>query len=534
MSQTAPQRKRLGTTVLAGIGLVIAGLLTGVLLMLTYVNDRINEVTAQNDVVEPVQLEPAPAVLRPTLPADTMLQTGFADAATLSRTFQSVASRVTPAVVYIRVRIAGGEDERRWFPSFRQQRESVGSGVIISQDGYVVTNHHVIEGAQQIWVTLDDKREYRARVVGADPSTDLAVIQMRDADNLPVVPLGNSEILSVGEWVIAIGNPFRLTSTVTAGIISALGRQVNIIEDRFSIEDFIQTDAAINPGNSGGALVNMAGELIGINTAIATESGSYEGYGFAVPVNLVDRVATDLIAYGEVRRGFLGVNIGPVNADLAESLGLDRIGGVMLERVSPGGSADRAGLERGDVILSINGYAVDAPNELQRTIASFRPGDFLVMKVWRDARIRMFEVELLGSDDPFYRSWMAEMDQPPPPIEDPATEPEAEAEAAFEIQAWGIGIKDLNTRIQERFNATSGVYIAFVRHGSHAYVAGLPRHAVITHINGTPIASVQEALGLLGQAELAGGAVLFRVLREEGRVAFYEAPSLSAANESSE
>ena len=312
MKETAPARKK---TLLTGIGLVLIGLLSGILVMLFVINSG-GFTEDQPRIVERVEFGSPPG------PADYQRQDSFpsgslADAATLSRSFQQVARNVTPAVVFIRVNTESDTSERGWLPRFGPPRQSVGSGVIITESGYIVTNNHVVEGADEIYVTLDDKRQYEARVVGTDKSTDLAVIKAVAARELPAASFGNSDRVAVGEWVIAIGNPFRLTSTVTAGIVSALGRQVSIIEDQFGIEDFIQNRCRDQSGNSGGALVNLDGELIGINTAIATETGSYEGYGFAVPVNLVRRVAEDLIAYGEVKRGYLGVTIQPVNAQQA-------------------------------------------------------------------------------------------------------------------------------------------------------------------------------------------------------------------------
>ena len=306
-------------------------------------------------VVERVELGRQPPRAAAPIP-DSGRTTPVIDVVTLNRLFKHVAGQVTEAVVYIQVESSGRDVPRDWFHNFEEDerggrffrempRQSVGSGVLISDQGHIVTNHHVVDRATTILVTLSDKRQYEARLLGIDRSTDLAVLQIDPAgDHLPVVALGNSDEIQVGEWVLAVGNPFRLTSTVTAGIVSALGRQVNIIDDEFRIEDFIQTDAAINPGNSGGALVNLQGELVGVNTAIATESGSYEGYGFAVPVNLVERVVQDLIVYGEVQRGYLGVTIQGIDAGVARRLGLERIGGVYLERVEQGSAADRGGL----------------------------------------------------------------------------------------------------------------------------------------------------------------------------------------------
>ena len=299
-------RLRKSIHVLIGIGLVLVGLAAGILwVLVTGGNER--ALPGETRVVEPVQLG------RPYTPSDIPVTDSLErlpDIAALNRVFRQVADRVTPSVVYIEVEAPfegdqyhDFDDEPRRFFRRDPSQAAVGSGVLISPQGYVVTNHHVVERAERVRVTLSDKRAFDARIVGADPSTDLAVLRIEGAEDLPAILFGDSDGLHAGEWVLAVGNPFRLTSTVTAGIVSATGRQVNIIEDDFGIEDFIQTDAAINPGNSGGAVVNLNGELVGISTAIATETGSYEGYGFAVPVNLMARVAGDIIEYGEVQRG---------------------------------------------------------------------------------------------------------------------------------------------------------------------------------------------------------------------------------------
>lgn len=519
-------------SLLTGIGLVLVGLLAGILIMLFVINGQMEDGT-RRPIVERVELGNRSEAPR-YRPADSLGNEGdqLSNLTSLSESFQSVASKVTPAVVYIRVEMADSGSERGWLPRFGQPRQSVGSGVIISDTGYIVTNNHVVEGADEVTVTLHDKRQYAAKVVGTDPSTDLAVLKAITSDTLPSAVFGNSDNVSVGEWVIAVGNPFRLTSTVTAGIVSALGRQVNIIEDAFGIEDFIQTDAAINPGNSGGALVNVYGELIGINTAIATESGSYEGYGFAVPVNLVERVVEDLISLGEVQRGYLGVSISPVDAASARRLGLDRIAGVQLSVVDPLSAAAKAGLEVDDVVLSIEGREVNEPNELQRVVAIHRPGDRLKVEVWRNNTLRVFHVELFGKEDASYRAWTAALDQQ---AEDdlrrravPAPEPESfDADTAFEIEEWGIGIKQLSDQIRTLYDVPHGVYIAFVRRGGEGAKARLPRDVVLLEVNGETVYSLESALTLFETVGEQGEPVLFRVKHKDGRIAFYEAEPLS-------
>lgn len=263
---------------------------------------------------------------------------------------------------------------------------SGGSGVIISTDGYIITNYHVIEGANRVEVTLPDNQQKTAKIIGTDLSTDLALLKVR-ASGLKPMHFGNSDIVQVGEWVLAIGNPFELESTVTAGIVSAKARNIDIVREAYSIESFIQTDAAVNPGNSGGALVNSQGELIGINSAIMSDGGSFEGYSFAIPVNLVKKVITDLREFGTVKRALLGISIATVDFAMAEKLKLPEVAGVFIRQVYPGSSAEEAGLEAGDVIIGVNGIITGSVPELQEQVALFRPGDSISLAYIRNGEV---------------------------------------------------------------------------------------------------------------------------------------------------
>ncbi len=281
----------------------------------------------------------------------------------------------------------------------RQQgipRGASGSGVIISEDGFIVTNNHVIENASTIEVVMSDNRKYEAKLVGTDPSTDLAVLKVEES-GLPYVKYGNSDEIKVGEWVLAVGNPYELNSTVTAGIVSAKARNIGILRDQMGVESFIQTDAAVNPGNSGGALVNLKGELVGVNTAIASPTGSYSGYSFAVPASLVSKIVGDLIEFGAVQRALLGVSIGNVNADLAEAEGLKTITGVFVSGVSAGSAADEAGIEQGDVIVEINERPISTVAQLQENIAKNRPGDKVKVAYLRDGKLNKTYATLKNS-----------------------------------------------------------------------------------------------------------------------------------------
>ena len=272
-------------------------------------------------------------------------------------------------------------------------QEASGSGVIISNDGYIVTNNHVVDKSKEIEVTLNDKRTFKAKLVGADPNTDIALLKI-EAEKLPVILFGNSDSLKVGQWVLAVGNPFNLTSTVTAGIVSAKARNINIINAQMKIESFIQTDAAVNPGNSGGALVNTKGELVGINTAIASQTGSYAGYAFAIPVSIVKKVVADIRQFGVVQRALLGVEISDINDKLAKDKKLKTMEGAYVGKISDNSAAKKAGMKEGDIINNINGVPVKSATELQEQIGRYSPGDKITVTVVRKDTEEKLEVEL--------------------------------------------------------------------------------------------------------------------------------------------
>jgi Do/DeqQ family serine protease len=317
--------------------------------------------------------------------------------------FAEASDLAMPAVVNITAiteHKARSEREQRYNQFFGSPgpSKSTGSGVIISDKGYIVTNNHVIKDATRVDITLSDNRKFEAEVMGTDPSTDLAVLKIT-GKNLPVIELANSDAARVGEWVLAIGNPFELTSTVTAGIISAKGRDISILNGQYSIESFIQTDAAVNPGNSGGALVNADGKLIGINTAIYAPSGTYAGYSFAVPINLVKKVMQDLIDHGEVKRAFLGIMIQSVDSDMAKKLNLNITEGVYVSELIEGGAAIKSELNIGDVITKINGILTSSVPKLQEQIGSRNPGDDIVVTVNRQGKPKDIVVKLKTRDE---------------------------------------------------------------------------------------------------------------------------------------
>ncbi len=324
----------------------------------------------------------------PAVTADTII-TDFSAADNWNRTFTGIARKVTPSVVTVTA-----EKESRlsgvWEEWFRRHRKSapeqlLGSGVIVRQDGYIITNEHVVREVKSLRVKLYDKRIFDADIVGTDPLTDIALLKIA-ADQLPAAVLGNSDILQPGEWVLAVGSPMNLHSTVTAGIISATGRSISIIGDEYGIEHFIQTDAAVNPGNSGGALVNLHGEVIGINTAIASKTGMYQGYGFAIPINLARYVTESLIASGKIERGFLGIQVQEISREYAQTIGLKREEGVLVLSVSENGPAAAAGIKAGDVLYQADGKKLMQPSDLQTHVAMKKPGDAVTLMVFRDGR----------------------------------------------------------------------------------------------------------------------------------------------------
>lgn len=372
----------------------------------------------------------------------------------------------------------------------RGRSSSIGSGVIFSPDGFIITNNHVVGSDRNLRVTLHDKREFDAVVVGRDPSTDLAVIKI-DAQDLPHAVLGNSDYLHIGDWVMAVGNPLRLRSTVTSGIVSALGRDVQIINDRMRIEHFIQTDAAINRGNSGGALVNTSGELIGINTAIATESGSHQGYGFAIPINMAFKIAGDLMLFGEVQRAFLGVQIGSVNQQRANELGMPKISGVEILETVRDGAAQKSGLRRNDVVLTINDVPVNESNALQAKIALYRPGDLINLKIWRNGRELQKEVLLAGLDNPAISEWATRepWEALRTPEEDEEEMPEADSEITLRFFHEGFAAAEF---ARDTEAGMFDLVVTNVLEESSAYIAGLSEGDIIQSVNGVNVESLES------------------------------------------
>lgn len=450
--------------------------------------------------------------------------------------FRSVAKNVTPTVVYVETIVPTStqnfqgeteedEDNPIWRKFMPPRSQTVGSGVLISDDGYILTNNHVVENAvrEGITVTLEDKRSFDSRIVGRDPSTDLAVLKI-DGAGFPHATIGNSDQIDVGEWVIAIGSPFRLQSTVTAGIVSALGRDVQIINDMLRIESFIQTDAAINRGNSGGALVNTSGELIGINTAIATQSGSYQGYGFAVPSNLALKVASDIIEHGEVRRGMLGVKIRSVDSELVSRIGLDRIRGVYVAEVKEDGAAGTAGLEASDVILEINNQPVNESNQLQEKVAMHYPGDVLTMTVWRDGNTFDIDATLAELDRPRQEpdELSYEEQQIEPRDESFGDESESGNGSGVERHTFDIFGFSVRGLASPEDPDVIEYYVNRVEKPSQSWQRGLQEGVKILEINGVEITNREELADQINKSVNKQITLDLKVETDDGSVGYYK------------
>ncbi|NRB63025.1 MAG: trypsin-like peptidase domain-containing protein [Saprospiraceae bacterium] len=385
--------------------------------------------------------------------------------------FAEAAKLVTPAVVNIKTIQSSG--------SFNFLRgggvgTASGSGVILSPSGYIVTNKHVIKDGGEIRVTLTDKREFEAALIGTDPSTDLALIKV-EGSGLPALSFGNSDSTQIGEWVLAVGNPFNLSSTVTAGIVSAKGRKIDILDVQDRIESFIQTDAAVNPGNSGGALVNSRGELIGINTAIITRSGRYEGYSFAVPANLASKVVKDLRDYGMVQRGLMGVYIDDVDSRRARELGLSEVVGVYITRVTKGGAADAAGLKKGDVIIAVNGVTTETLPEMQEQVGRYRPGNTIAVEFIRKGERRKASVVLRNKRN---------------------TTDLVSAEHREYLQDVGFALRELS-EAEKSTTGLSGIWVEQIFSGTPIERTNMDEGFIITAINEQPISNIDQLVGSL-------------------------------------
>lgn len=358
-----------------------------------------------------------------------------------------------------------------------------GSGVIISKDGYIVTNNHVIEGAEEIEVVLHDNRSYTGTLIGTDPNTDLALIKI-EKDNLTPIRFANSDDTKVGQWVLAVGNPFNLSSTVTAGIISAKARNINLLQQKagtFAIESFIQTDAAVNPGNSGGALVDLNGDLIGINTAIASPSGVYAGYAFAIPSNLVKKVIEDLREFGVVQRGYMGISMGSVDDKLAKDLNLENVAGAYVSDVQKGSGADEAGLKGGDIITKVNGKTIRTSPELQEIVARYRPGDKIEVEYLRDNKLKTTQVTLKNRDNTTHL----------------ASKEELNKKGKGVIEELGVELEALSTSEARKMGLAGGLQVKKLNNGILKSNTDIKEGFIITSVNKRAVTTLEELEALL-------------------------------------
>ncbi len=409
--------------------------------------------------------------------------------------FISAAEAVTPAVVNIKA--SQSSDFDFWGGTYGG---SSGSGVIISEDGYIVTNNHVIEEGKRLEVTLNDHRKYPAKLIGSDPSTDLALLKI-DVKGLPNLIFGNSDKIRIGEWVLAVGNPFNLESTVTAGIVSAKGRSIDILDDIYKVESFIQTDAAVNPGNSGGALVNTNGELIGINTAIITRSGRYEGYSFAIPSNLARKVIRDLKDFGVVQRAILGISIDEVTDERAKKLDLESVEGIYVSKVSENSGAQEAGLRKGDVIVKINGVQTSSMPVLQEQIARFRPGNTVKVDYFRNGKRYQTDVTLKNMNG--------------------TTALVSSALDNALLEEIGFEIRDLTEEEIKRLG-TKGAKVVSIYRGSKIERTNMDPDFIITRINQKNIRTAEDVAAILSEAK--GKIMLEGVYEGYPDVWYYEFP----------
>jgi len=472
------------------IGLVVASFMGGLIVLGGYVIFRNDE--PRYDTFEDRQDAKFASVAYDTTSYDIPEGLNFVQSAKL----------VTPGVVHVRSTVEQSDTQYRhpWedffgYPSPNQPRQAQasGSGVIISDDGYIATNNHVIDDATEIEITLYDNRKYDAKVIGTDPNTDLALLKI-DEENLPFIRFGDSDRVQIGEWVLAVGNPFNLTSTVTAGIVSAKARNIQMPgRSQYGIEAFIQTDAAVNPGNSGGALVNLRGELIGINTMIQSNTGSYTGYSFAVPVSLIKKVMNDLKEFGAVQRALLGITIRDVNAEDAEELELDEVTGVFVNGVNGNSAAEEAGIEEGDVIISIEGKNVKNVSELQESVAVKRPGDKIKVTYVRKGKKKstMATLKNMAGDIGIVR------------VEGTAIE--------------GATCTEIGDELKDEMNINGGIQLSDIKSGKWKD-AGIKNGFIITSIDKRKVSSINDLMSALANRE---GGTLIGGIYPDGESAYY-------------
>ncbi|PRY36537.1 Do/DeqQ family serine protease [Spirosoma oryzae] len=444
--------------------------------------------------------------------------------------FSTAAEAVTPTVVHIRTTMTrtvrqqqvpdifreffGDEFGGQQRQPRRQQGQASGSGVIISKDGYIVTNNHVVQDADEVEVIMTDKRSFKAKVIGTDPLTDLAVIKV-EATNLPAITLGDSDGLKLGEWVLAVGYPLDLESTVTAGIVSAKGRKIGILDQNIDrndkkpdtpVESFIQTDAAINPGNSGGALVNLRGELVGINSAIASATGYYSGYGFAVPVSLVKKVSADLLKYGNVQRGYIGIHPIELNSKMAKEKNVKVNRGIYVDEAVEDGAAKQAGLQKGDVIVKMEGQPLDSDAQMREIIGRRRPGDIVNVTVNRNGTEKEYKVELRNRNGG----------------RDVIRKADVTASTAS-LGALGADFEELSGQEAKQLGVSGGVRVKQIKDGKLAET-DIEEGFIIVKANGRNVKTTKDLQMILGSVKEGEGLMLIGMYPNSSRMYYYAVP----------
>jgi len=508
--------------IISAVLLIGIGIIFGVALVSTFDTGGMGSVFAAD---KEIGAKNAPVTLSPQVQA-------------LNDAMTSVSKSVNEQVVNIKVVTESKVDNKQFREFFKffgtpedfpggedgetQKSEGAGSGVIISSDGYIITNNHVVEQAKEdgITVILSDKKEYKAKLIGRDPLTDLAVIKV-EANNLPVAHIANSDEVSIGEMVIAVGNPLGLNSTVTSGIVSAIGRgALGLNRDRYAVENFIQTDAAINPGNSGGGLFNLRGSLIGINSAIATRTGGYMGYGFAIPSNLMKAVALDIIEDGKVDRGYIGISLRPVDEVSAKSLKLDKVAGALVDDIIKDSPAEKAGIEQGDVILELDGKPVNSSNDLQSLVAQRRAGDKVNLKIWRDGKAISKSVTLKKRDD-------ANVASNEDGVTGSTTKEDESTNGTVSFKDLGFTIAPLTEQVKKELEIEDGVLITKVERFSHASERGLFPGIVIVKAEKQTITKTGQVSKLIKDRQ--GEVLKLQVRSKDGsRLIFLEIPKIKS------
>ena len=467
------------------LGMLLVAILGGIIAVSVY------SVIDQNEPTIIVQETPSARYIN--LPAETE--------SVAPSDFTLAAEEAVHAVVHVKtkaMREGSGNPLYDWFFGYGNAPSTpvlgYGSGVIITSNGYIVTNNHVIEGSQEIEVTLNSKEIYDAELIGKDPTTDIAVLKI-DNVNLPYLRYGSSDVLRLGEWVLAIGNPYNLTSTVTAGIVSAKARNMSILQDQLAIESFIQTDAAVNPGNSGGALVNTRGELVGINSAIASpRTGSFIGYSFAIPVSIVQKVVEDIIEFGTVQRAILGVTISEVTAELAKQNNMDQIQGVLIAALREEGAAIRSGIKKDDIVTAINGVRVNSPAELQEQVSRYRPNDRISVTLLRSNKEQQYDVVLRNLEG---GTGIVKKDE--------------------SISVLGATFEEVSKAEMKKLEIENGIKVARVSSGKFR-IHGIREGFVITQINNKTVSSVDDIKNIIKGAD---GGIYVEGIYPDGLIAYY-------------